>query len=136
MLTLDIVTPEKKILSEDQVSIITVMTTEGEIGVLPHHVPLYAKLQPGELKYKKDGHDHYVAIHGGFIEVTPTKVTILADDAVRAEDISEELAEQARLRAEELMAQKVTDADFVHAEAAMRRALLELKVVQKRRTHL
>jgi F-type H+-transporting ATPase subunit epsilon len=133
MLTLDIVTPEKKVLTEDGIGLVSVDTTEGQIGILPHHAPLYAKLRPGELKYKKDGHDHYVAIHGGFIEVTPTKVTILADDARRAEEINEELAEKARAHAEDLMAQKVTDEDFVKAEAAMRRALLELKVAQKRR---
>ncbi len=135
MLTLDIVTPEKRVLTEDNVSIITVETVEGQIGILPSHIPLYSKLQPSELKYTKDGQDHFLAIHGGFIEVANNKVTILADDAVQAEEINEAAVEEAHRKAQEAMQQRVTDEDYALAEGAMRRAMLELKVAKKKRQY-
>ncbi len=135
MLTLDIVTPEKRILTEDNVSIVTVDTVEGQMGILPSHIPLYSKLKPSELIYTKDGHEHFLAIHGGFIEVANNTVTILADDAIRAEEINEAAVEEAHRRAQEAMEQKVTDEDYAFAEGAMRKALLELKVARKRRNY-
>lgn len=133
MLTLDIVTPERRVLTEDNVSIVTVDTVEGQIGILPSHIPLYSKLQPSELKYTKDGHEHFLAIHGGFIEVANDTVTILADDAVRAEELNEAAVEEAHRKAQEAMEQKVSNEDYAIAEGAMRRALLELKVVKRKR---
>lgn len=135
MLKLQIITPEKILLEESDVSIVTARTVVGEVGILPSHIPLYSKLVSGELSFKKNNEEHYIAIHGGFLEVIADTVTILADDAVRAEDIDEETVEEARIRAQEAMEQKVTDEDFAHAEAAMERALLELRVAKKRRNY-
>jgi F-type H+-transporting ATPase subunit epsilon len=132
MLVLDVVTPEKRILSEDSVSYVGIDTLDGQIGILPKHIPLYAPLKQGELIYRKDNKEFYVAIHGGFIEVANDRVTILADDAAVADDINELLVEEARQRAQDAMNNKISDEEFALAEAAMRKALLELKVVKKR----
>jgi F-type H+-transporting ATPase subunit epsilon len=135
-LVLDIVTPEKRILHEENVAIVTLRTVEGEIGVLPGHIPLYSQLAAGELRYKKDNEEYFVAIHGGFLEVANSKVTVLADAAARAEELDEAQIEEARRKAEEAMSQKITDEDYAIAEGAMRRALLDLSIARKKRhTH-
>lgn len=134
MLILDIVTPEKRILNEDNISIVTVMTVEGQVGILPEHIPFYAKLKPGELSYKKDDREYFLAIHGGFIEVANNTVTVLADDAVRAEEINEAAVKEAERRAKETMEKKITDEDYAFAEGAMRKALLELKVAKRKKS--
>ncbi len=132
-LTLDIVTPEKRILHEENVAIVTLRTVEGEIGVLPGHIPLYSQLAAGELRYKKNNDEFFVAIHGGFLEVANSKVTVLADAAARAEELDEAQIEAARRKAEEAMSQKITDEDYAIAEGAMRRALIDLGVARKKR---
>lgn len=133
LITLDIVTPEKKILHEENVAIVTLRTVEGEIGVLPGHLPLYSQLEEGELRYKKDNQEFFVAIHGGFLEVANSKVTVLADAAARAEELDEAMIEEARRKAEEAMSQRVSDEDYALAEGAMRRALLDLRVAKKKK---
>ncbi|MDQ3239378.1 MAG: ATP synthase F1 subunit epsilon [bacterium] len=132
MLNLDIVTPEKLVISESEISFVGVDTIDGRIGILPKHIALYAPLEQGELVYKKNGQEFFVAIHGGFIEIAQDKVTILADDASHADEINEALVEEARQKAQEVMNNKVSGEEFALAEAQMRRALLELKIVRKR----
>lgn len=132
MLQLTIVTPEKMLLSEE-VELVNVPTSEGEIGILPGHAPLYASIKPGELKYRKNGEDHFLAIHGGFIEVEPDTVRVLAHDAALAEELDEAVIEAAKQKAQDAMNEKVSDEEFAMAEAAMRRALLELKVAQRKK---
>jgi len=133
MITLDIVTPEKRILLQDDVSIVTVKTVEGEVGILAGHAPLYSQLAAGELKYRVGNEEYFVVIHGGFLEVANSKVTVLADAAARAEDLDEAAVEEARRKAEEAMTQKVSNEDYALAEGAMRRALIDLKVSKKKR---
>jgi F-type H+-transporting ATPase subunit epsilon len=133
MIVLDIVTPEKRILHEEDVAIVTLRTVEGEIGILPGHLPLYSQLAPGELRYKKGTDEHFVAIHGGFLEVANSKVTVLADAAGRAEELDESLIEEARRKAEEAMSAKITEEDYALAEGALQRALLDLRVARKKR---
>lgn len=132
-LHVQIITPEK-IVYEDDVDMITVPGTEGELGILPHHIPLFTKIKPGEMKIRKGNEEFYLAVTGGFADITGKKVTILADHAIRAEDIEEQQAEEAKKRAEEIMREKKTQTDFAIAEADLRRALLELKVAGRRRT--
>lgn len=132
-LHLQIITPEK-IVYEDDIDMITIPGTEGELGILPHHIPLFTKIKPGEMKIRKGNEENYLAITGGFADVTGEKVTILADYAVRAEDIEEQRVEEAKKRAEEAMKEKTNRTDFAIAEADLRRALLELKVAGRRRT--
>lgn len=124
---LEIVTAERVVLS-DEVDMIVAPTKEGRIGVLPRHEPLLTILDTGELDIIKGDERTEFAVSGGFMEVLPTRVTILADTALRADEIDEARAEEARRRAEEILAQRQSDRDMALAEAELRRALVELKV--------
>jgi len=128
-----IVTPEK-ITYRDDVDSITLPTQMGEITVLPHHAPLISSLKSGEAIIKKDGEEFSIAISGGFLQVQPkNKVVVLADAAERAEEISEERAEQARIRAEEILKEKRLDkAEMATAAAALEKSLIRLKVARRR----
>ncbi len=130
---LDIVTPERLVYSQD-VDVLTVPTVQGEISILAKHVPLVSIISPGEVKIKRDNEIEYMAISGGFVQVIPNKVIILADTAERAEEIDIARAEQARLRAQKLMEEKRGD-KLSHAEAmaAFQRALVRIKVGQRKR---
>lgn len=137
-LQLTIVTQEKLLL-EQAVESLTVMTTGGEITVLPNHVPLFTRLADGELVYRfhEDGKMQVrsYAIAGGFLDVSPDgKVTVLADHAIRAEDINEAKAEEARQMAEEAMKNRESEVQFRLAEASLRRALIELQVAQRKKS--
>ena len=130
----EVVTAERTVLQDD-VDMVVAPGIEGQIGILPHHAPLVTSLTYGELIIHREGsEDEFIAIGGGFMEVGPKHVTILADSAERAGEIDEARAEEARQRAQELMTQKQReDADFVRAEAALRRSLLRLKVAKRKR---
>ena len=130
---LEIVTPERVIYS-DEVDAVVVPGVEGQLGILPRHAPLMTMLQPGELKVRKGGEEIYVAIFGGFLEVRPDRVIVLADAAERAEEIDVGRVEEAKRRAEQALAdRKVSQAGKARAEAALRRSLLELKVAERKR---
>jgi F-type H+-transporting ATPase subunit epsilon len=135
-LKLKIVTPERLVL-EEAVASVTLPTTEGQITVLPGHVPLISNLGPGEILAKGNvttGHDDVpMAVSGGFIEVKQTKdgseIIILAD---HAEHVSEIDVERAKARAAELMAMKnASDVDFVHFESELERSLNRVKISDK-----
>lgn len=129
-LHLEIITPEKVIYS-DKVSEILVPTENGQLGILPKHVNLFAKIVPGELFIKKADTQQIIAITGGFLEVSKDKVTILADYAIRAENIIVAKALEAKEKAEELMREKTSEQDNAMLEGQLRRAILELKVANK-----
>jgi len=129
---LDIVTAERLVLSDD-VDVVVAPGIDGELAILPHHAPLMTTLQPGELRVKKEGEEFSLAITGGFLEVRPDRVTILADAAERAEDIDDARADEAKRRAEERLRGKLDETDQVRVEAALRRSLVRLKVAEKRR---
>ncbi|MGB9721105.1 MAG: F0F1 ATP synthase subunit epsilon [bacterium] len=130
---LEIVTPERLVYSQD-IDVLTVPTVQGEISILAKHVPLVSIISPGEIKIKKDGEIEYIAITGGFVQVLPHKVIILADAAERAEEIDIERAMKARERAQRLMEEKRAD-KMTHAEAmaAFQRALVRIKVGQRKK---
>ena len=133
-LKLDIVTAERAVYSEDVDEVIA-PGIDGELGILPEHAPLMTMLLPGMLTVKKDGDELNLAVSGGFMEVRPERVIILADTAERAEEIDIARAEEARRRAEEARAGAVTmgaEAQMA-AEAALARALARIKVAQRRR---
>lgn len=131
---LEIVTPERLIFSDD-VDILTTPTTQGEISIMAHHVPLVTMIAPGEIKIKKDKETSFMTITGGFIQVTGNKVTILADAAERAEEIDIDRAEAARERARKMLAEKQLDTvSHADAVAALQRSLLRLKVARHRTT--
>ena len=129
---LEIVTAERVVLSDD-VDQVNVPTKDGRVGILPRHAPLLTILDVGELTIIKDGATTPFAVSGGFMEVLPNRVTILADTAERAEEIDEARAEEARRRAEEQIAQRQSNQDIAIAEAELRRALIRLKVAQLKR---
>jgi F-type H+-transporting ATPase subunit epsilon len=129
---LEIVTAERVVLSDD-VDQINVPTKDGRVGILPRHAPLLTILDVGELDIIKDGVSTPFAVTGGFMEVLPNRVTILADSAERADEIDEARAEEARRRAEEQLSQRQSDHDIALAEAELRRALIRLKVAQLKR---
>ena len=129
---LDIVTAEKVVFSED-VDIVVVPGIDGELGILPHHTNLMTTLQAGELRVRRAGEEIYMAISGGFLEVRPEKVIILADAAERDEEIDLTRAEEAKRRAQERLAHRVPGIDVARAEAALARSLTRLKVAQRRR---
>jgi F-type H+-transporting ATPase subunit epsilon len=130
-LKLDIVTAERVVYSAD-VDIVIAPGVEGQLGILPHHAPLMTILQAGELVVRRGGQEDSLAISGGFLEVRPDRVIVLADSAERAEEIDVARAEAARKRAEErLRDRKVAGLDETRAEAALQRAVTRLNVADK-----
>jgi F-type H+-transporting ATPase subunit epsilon len=132
----EVVTAER-IVFEGDVDMVLAPGTEGQLGILPQHAPLMTALSYGELIIRREGQeDAFIAIGGGFMEVGPDHVTILADSAERADEIDEERAEEARRRAEDTMAHKKReDVDFARAEASLRRSLVRLKVAKRKRRY-
>ena len=129
---LEIVTPERVIYS-DEVNAVVVPGIEGQLGILPHHAPLMTMLQPGELRVRKGKEETYIAVFGGFLEVRPDRVIVLADAAERVEEIDVARAEEAKRRAEQALAdRKVSEVARAQAEAALRRSLVQLKVAEKK----
>jgi F-type H+-transporting ATPase subunit epsilon len=130
-LRLDIVTAERVVYSED-VDVVIAPGIEGQLGILPHHAPLMTILQSGELIVRKGGEEDSLAISGGFLEVRPDRVIILADSAERAEEIDTARAEEAKKRAEKRIAERATTAiDDARVQASLRRALARLAVAEK-----
>ena len=133
-LRLDIVTAERVVYSED-VDAVIAPGVEGQLGILPHHAPLMTTLQAGELRVKRGGGEDVLAISGGFLEVRPDRVIILADAAERAEEIDVARAEAAKRRAEQRLADKhARGLDEATYEAALRRAMARLTVAEKVKT--
>ena len=129
---LEIVTAERMIFSDD-VSAVIAWGVEGQLGILPHHAPLMTMLQPGDLMIRKDKEEEYLVISGGFLEVRPDKVIILADACERADEIDTARAEAAKRRAQETLKAAPLTVDAAAAEAALRRSLARLKVAERKR---
>ena len=129
-LQITVVTPEKTLLNEEADEIV-IPTVEGEISVLPEHIPLLSQIAPGELIIKKGNTTDHLAVMGGFIEVGKNAVTILADYAVRAKDIHTGKAQEAKERAERAMKDKTSGNEFKVAQDEFIKAILELKVAKR-----
>ncbi len=131
-LKFEIITPERVVL-KDEIDQVTLPTAEGEITVLPNHIPLIAVLRPGEIVAKKGKEEIAMSCSGGFIEVTGDKVLILADTAEKAEELVEAEIEKARERAQKILEEKHVDAEkYAEAAGALERELARLKVARKR----
>ena len=131
-LHLEIVTPER-LAYEDDVDMVLVPGIDGELGILPHHTPLVSLLGVGELKIRKGGSEESFAIAGGFLQVRPDKVVVMAETADLASDIDLEKAQQARAEAERtLEAGFVEGADLTAARAELQRALIRIRVAERR----
>lgn len=134
---LEIVTPEKTVVSED-VQIVMAPGSLGEFGVLIGHTPFLTALKTGAVRYTdSQGGEHMVFVSGGFAEALPTKVTILAESAERRRDIDLERARAALERAQKRLAEQRSkeDFDFVRAQAALQRAMLRLRILENRPLH-
>jgi F-type H+-transporting ATPase subunit epsilon len=129
----DIVTAERLVFSQDA-DIVMVPGVEGEMGILPHHEPIMTMIKPGEVLVRKGTEEFSMAVSGGFLEVTPDHITILADAAERADEIDVARAEAAKKRAEEKLTNRTAETDSANAEASLRRALARIKVAEKRRS--
>ena len=131
-LKLEIVTPESKIYSED-VDMVTLPGVEGEMGIYPMHIPLMTQIAHGEIVAKKGGVDHYLATGEGFVQITGDRVAILTDMAIKADDIDEAKAEEARKKAEARLAEKLTDEEQATVQAALLHSLTQLNVKRRNR---
>ena len=131
-LKLEIVTPDTKTFSED-VEMVTLPGAEGEMGIYPMHVPLMTQIVAGEISVRKDGRDYFLAVGDGFAEITGTRVAIMTDMAIRAENIDEAKAEEARRRAEARLAEKLDADDTAMVSAALAQSLAQLKVKRRQR---
>lgn len=131
----ELVTQERLVYRAENVQLVLAPGVEGQLGILPKHAPLITALDEGVMQIRcEDGTEEVFAIHGGFMEVLPDRVTVLADVAEQADEINIARAEEARQRAEELMEHSFEgQADHEQAEAAMRRSLLRLKVARRYR---
>ena len=129
-LKLEIVTPDAKVFSDD-VDMVTLPGVEGEMGIYPNHVPLMTQIVPGEIVARKGGQDFFLAIGEGFVEITGDHVAILSDMAVRAENIDEAQAEEARRRAESRLSEKLDDEESAAVQAALTRSIAQLKVKRR-----
>ena len=128
---LEIVTPEAKTYSED-VDMVTLTGIEGEMGILPQHMPLMTQLVAGEIIAKKGAETIFLAVGDGFVQVTGEKISILTDMAIRAENIDGVKAEEARQRAEARLAEKLGDEETAMVQSSLLHALTQLKVKQRR----
>ncbi|MEK7139162.1 MAG: ATP synthase F1 subunit epsilon [Patescibacteria group bacterium] len=130
----ELVTPERRVIRED-IRQITLPTVQGEITVLPHHIPLVAMLRPGMVSaILADGSSQYLAVSGGFIEVLPHKVVILADTAEHSNEIDEQRAAAAHIRAKEVMAgQRVDWSQYTALAGRIEKELARIKVAQKKK---
>jgi len=128
---LEIVTPEKQVFS-GAVDSVTVPSNTGYLGILPGHAPLLAELGIGEVSYKIGDRTDYLFCSWGFVEVLPDRVVLLAQTAESASDIDIKRAEEAKIRAEKLLASKNVNIDFGRAELALLRAISRLNAVKHR----
>ena len=128
---LEIVTPEAKTFTDD-VDVVTLTGSEGEMGIFPQHMPLMTQLVAGEIHARKGAENIFLAVGDGFIQVTGEKISILTDMAIRAENIDEVKAEEARKRAEDRLAEKLSDEELASVRASLAHSLAQIKV--KRRT--
>lgn len=133
MLTLSILTPEKKVLETKSLSV-TVPTAMGEITVLPSHAPLFSLLSSGEIKIKlADGGHLDLVVNQGFVSVFKDFVKILTDFSIKSDEINELAAKEAVEKAKKAMEEKISEENFAQAEAELLRSLLQLKTVNKRK---
>jgi len=128
----DIVTVERLVYS-DEVDMVIAPGIMGTLGILPRHAPLITALTAGELRLKKGEEEESFAVSGGYMEVRPDRVIIMADTAEHADEIDEARAEAARQRAEKLLTEKPPDMDRAAIEGALRRSYVRLKVARKKR---
>jgi F-type H+-transporting ATPase subunit epsilon len=134
-LRLEIVTPEAKAYSED-VDMVTVPGSEGELGILPQHVPLLTSIKPGELRVLKDGKETFLAVGEGFVEITQERVIVLTDMALEDTQIDEAAAQAAFDKAQEaLKAQRLSDEEHATVQASLEKSVAQLMIKRRKSGH-
>ena len=132
-LKLEIVTPEGRAYQDD-VDMVVLPGSEGELGIYPAHVPLMTQLAPGEVRIFKDGKQTELVVGSGFAEITQTQVSVLTDSAIEDESIDENVTEEAIRRAEVALKDKsLASEELAEAEAALARSLAQLRFKRRRR---
>jgi F-type H+-transporting ATPase subunit epsilon len=133
-LTLEIVTPEARVYS-DTIETVVIPTVEGEIGILPGHIPLLTQVEAGELRVTKNGRIEYLAVGNGFAEIDGDKVSVLAESAIDEAKIDESAVEKAQARAEEALRSResMDPAEVERLEGVVRFAVAQLGVKRRRR---
>lgn len=130
---LDVVSAEQKIFS-GRVEHVQVTGSEGELGIYPGHAPLISAIKPGMVRLvKQHGDEELIYVAGGFLEVQPGNVTVLADTAIRADELDEQAAEEAKRRAEEHIANPGADFDYAEAAQMLAEAIAQLRLIKKMR---
>ena len=132
-LRLEVITPEGVVYTDD-VDMVIAPASEGYVGILPHHAPLLTTLGPGEFRVKKGGVEQVLAVFGGFMDVRGDRVVVLTEDAEHAEEIDAKQAQDARDRAQQaLQAGPMSAGDEARARASLQRALVRIRVSERRR---
>jgi len=131
-LKLEIVTPDAVVYSED-VEMVTLEGVEGQMGIYPQHVRLMTQLVPGEMVVRKSGHEVFLAVGEGLVEITNDRVAIVTDMAVPADNIDEAKAEEARQRAAARLQEKLSSQDLASVNGALARSLAQLSVKRRHR---
>lgn len=129
---LEIITPER-IAFSDQVEMVTAPSSSGQIGILPRHIPLFTRLVEGEVKILRKNEELYLAIGGGFLEVTRDKAIILVTEAFKASEINEKEILEARRKAEEVLKSKPSGEALISAQTLFRRSVIALKLLKRKR---
>ena len=131
-ITVDVVSAEEQIFS-GEAEFVVLPGIDGELGIYPRHTPLFTQIKPGAVRIKVPGQaaEELVFVQGGFLEVQPHKVTVLADTAIRAHDLDEVKALEAKKRAEEAMTNKESDESMASAQAELSAALAQLEAIRK-----
>ncbi|MCA1587365.1 MAG: F0F1 ATP synthase subunit epsilon [Chloroflexi bacterium] len=132
-LKLEIVSPERRVY-DDEVDMVVVPGLNGQLGILPHHTPLISSLGVGELKIKKSGSEESMLISGGFVEVRPDKVVVMADLAEHSDEIDEARAVEARKQAQQQLEQATGSVDLARVRAALQTALMRERIAVRRRS--
>ncbi|HVS53053.1 MAG TPA: ATP synthase F1 subunit epsilon [Opitutaceae bacterium] len=133
-LTLEIVTPEARVYS-DTIDTVVIPTTEGEVGILPGHIPLLTQIENGELRVTKNGQTQWLAVSGGFVEVESDRVHVLAEQAITEEKIDEKTVEDALKRAEQQLrdAAHLDPQEYEHLQSLVRYSGVQLALKRRRR---
>jgi len=135
MISIKIVSPEKLVFQEDGFESVTVPTENGEITILPGHIPLVSVISPGEIIARKGNKEISLVTTKGFMRLEKNgELFVLSDYAVRSEDIEVAKVEAAKKKAEEMMKEKKSEKDFIIAEAELRKTILELKVARRKKS--
>ncbi len=131
-LTVELVTPERHVLAEEDVDVVVAPGIDGELAVLPNHAPLVTELSPGVVVLRRGGDEDILAVSGGFLEVLGDTVTVLADTSERSDEIDLERAQAARDRALESMSLTMTPTEVLEARIRLLRALARIRAASRR----